>query len=47
MLRAVTQPLLTGPERPDLRLRHKHGGKHDLCNSAGTASVAKTDLVRS
>lgn len=46
MLRAVTQPLSTGPERSGLRLRHKHSGKHDLCDSPGTAGVARADLVR-
>ena len=46
MLRAVTQPLMTGPGRPGLRLRHKYGGKHDLYNSPGTTSVTNADLVR-
>lgn len=46
MLRAVTQPFFTGPERPGLRLRHEHGGKHDLYDSPGTAGVARADLVR-
>lgn len=46
MLRAVTQRLSAGPERPGLRLRHKGGGKHDLYDSSGTAGVARTDLVR-
>lgn len=46
MLRAVTQRLFAGPERPGLRLRHKHGGKNDVYDSPATASVARADLVR-
>ena len=45
MLRAVTQRLSAGPERPGLRLRHKHGGKHDVYDNPATASVVKADLV--
>jgi hypothetical protein len=44
MLRAVTQRPSAGPERPGLRLRHNHGGKHDVYDSLGTASVTKADL---
>ena len=46
MLRAVTQRLSAGPERPDLRLRHKPGGKHDVCDNPATANVVEADLVR-
>ena len=35
-----------GRERPSLRLRHKHGGKHDLHDSPGTAGFARAELVR-
>lgn len=46
MLRAVTQLPSSGPKRPGLRLRHKHGGKHDLYDSPGTAGVVRAGLVR-